>query len=689
MYDGSFGGWSDRVEPEGVTLEDGTLAPGATYTFTLEVRMTVAHRPATAWSIQASDDSGGSEPRACGGAQTLINGHPDNSGDGQGVTDVAVTDVTQTSATVTWLSENPYSSIVYFGTSSNYTQISGYDSAPVTSHSVDLTGLQPGTNYHFQVAGIDDEYESVYSGDGSFQTQAGAVVAPGGGTGSTGGGPSPAGSPVAVPVPIEVTPPVVAIATTLDKAYRDAPKIQGTASDNVGIATVEFSVDGGKNWSVAQVTETARTTGTGRRKTTSTTRANVRFGFVPVLVEDGNYALAVRATDTSGNRTMSPVITLVIDRLPPRMASGLVALGSQVVAQDAAGRWPAVAGVEQAISMSAVGGPTSVKLQATRAGAGSNSRSFQLHRNARTGLWTGSVQFETAGEYDVRVEAVDGAGNRTITAAPGFVVTPAARVVDAQNQTVKGAKVTLYYREPLSREWVVWDGSAFGQTNPQAVGADGTFRLLVPPGTYYLRAEAPGYRTLVSGQFEAHRSMPVVPSLRLKTRPTLKLGPLSLVLPWVTLGRTNLELGDNTTSKMAADLIGKAMPAPNYPTTRGATSTVGLVGKPSVVTVLSTWSPVMSEQLPALATLQPDKRFNVVPLVMGERLNRVRAYLERARYTLSVTVDEQAVLSAKLGTLGAPTHYLVDSRGVVRDIVTGVLSEAELAAALERLAEVN
>ncbi len=69
------------------------------------------------------------------------------------ITGVAVTPLTSRSVRVTWTTNHAADSKVRYGTSTNYGS-EVYDATRVTSHSVDVTGLTPGTTYHYEVLSV-------------------------------------------------------------------------------------------------------------------------------------------------------------------------------------------------------------------------------------------------------------------------------------------------------------------------------------------------------------------------------------------------------------------------------------------------------------------------------------------------------------------------------------------------------
>ena len=60
-----------------------------------------------------------------------------------------------TSATITWTTNEPSSSRVDYGTSAASLNLTTNDAALVTSHSVTLNTLTPGTTYFFRVRSTD------------------------------------------------------------------------------------------------------------------------------------------------------------------------------------------------------------------------------------------------------------------------------------------------------------------------------------------------------------------------------------------------------------------------------------------------------------------------------------------------------------------------------------------------------
>ena len=127
------------------------------------------------------------------------------------------TNITSSSARITWTTNEAATSQVDYGLTTSYGSTTTLDLALVTSHSVVLTGLAPGTIYNFRVRSRDAAGNESVSANSTFTTVAGSdTIAP-----SVSMSAPAAGSPVGGTV-----------------------NVSAAASDNVGVAGVQFLLDG-------------------------------------------------------------------------------------------------------------------------------------------------------------------------------------------------------------------------------------------------------------------------------------------------------------------------------------------------------------------------------------------------------------------------------------------------------------
>ena len=79
-----------------------------------------------------------------------------------------------TTATITWSTDRVSSSSVKYGTDTSYGSVTGASETDVTSHTVTLRGLAPGTTYHYKLQSLDQERtygdDVYYASDYTFTT---------------------------------------------------------------------------------------------------------------------------------------------------------------------------------------------------------------------------------------------------------------------------------------------------------------------------------------------------------------------------------------------------------------------------------------------------------------------------------------------------------------------------------------
>jgi len=86
------------------------------------------------------------------------------------ISNITPTNITSNSATITWQTNEPSTSLVKYGTSPGDYTLQKYDSSPVTSHSITLTDLSADTTYYFVVNSTDAGGNTNQSSEYSFKT---------------------------------------------------------------------------------------------------------------------------------------------------------------------------------------------------------------------------------------------------------------------------------------------------------------------------------------------------------------------------------------------------------------------------------------------------------------------------------------------------------------------------------------
>lgn len=658
--------WSTTDRSDGTTAVGGSIGTQQSNDFSMTVITGIQSSSPQDWVVKTSTSTSGASPVTCTGSlSTSVTGSLPQDGV-NGVSSIDVSRISQHSATISWVSDFATSSLVYYGTSDSYNSSSDYDQTNVTEHAVTLSGLAAATTYHFQVAGTDGAGAYIYSLDNTFVTASTPVVPPpSSGTGSTGTTQTTTTVP-RTSANQDTTPPQINIKTKIEGVYKNAPVVSGEATDNQAVATVEYSIDDGTNWLPSDTI-----TGKGTSK--------ALFSFKPDMHEDGDYIVLIRVVDKTGNSVTTARQTVVIDSLPPAIGGALTTLGTLIVKPDNNGVVHAPVGVDQKITVNAVGGPITVTIDATDIANAANRQSFSLTRSVDTGLWSGALNFHVAGAYQLVVRALDGAGNNTERTLSKLIVDKPATVTDSKTHQPIQANVTVYYRDPDTKTWVLWDGLAYGQSNPAVTSAAGTYNLYLPGGIYYMKFSAEGHSSRITKSFTVDDPTTVATDIDLSQQPGVRMGSLHIKLPWVSLSQTPVSV-DNASkeSTVASDNTVTSLPDFSLLQTDGTTlSQTKLFGKPTVISFVTTWSQPAQTQLAILSGLDRTV-INVVAVDPGESQAKLIAYQKIAGSSLPIVVDSTNSLTANFGVTNLPTTFFVDRHGVIKKVKVGVLSKEEI-----------
>ncbi len=189
-------------------------------------------------------------------------------------------------ATITWNTNKPASSQVFYGLTAAHGSSTSVDSALVTSHSEMLSGLTPNTTYHFQVKSADADGDVVISADATFTTAA---------------------------LPADTIPPTVSITSPLSSTTVSSTiTVSATSTDNVGVANVQFLLDGANLGSA--VTSTPYSILWDTKTATN-----------------GAHTLTAIAHDTSSNVATSSAISVIVDNGAPVISSTTAAAVTSTV----------------------------------------------------------------------------------------------------------------------------------------------------------------------------------------------------------------------------------------------------------------------------------------------------------------------------------------------------------------------
>ncbi|MGZ7087314.1 MAG: fibronectin type III domain-containing protein, partial [Ilumatobacteraceae bacterium] len=142
----------------GTTYDDNTVLPSTPYNYTVEAFDAAGNLSDPSDPVSVSTPAASTSPPV--------------------ISNITASNITQTSATISWTTDIPSSSQVLYGTSVSYDHSTTLSSTQVTTHSQTITGLTANTTYHFAVQSTGSTNNTATSSDRQFQTLANNVTLP-------------------------------------------------------------------------------------------------------------------------------------------------------------------------------------------------------------------------------------------------------------------------------------------------------------------------------------------------------------------------------------------------------------------------------------------------------------------------------------------------------------------------------
>src|SRR5437660_945341 len=199
---------------------------------------------------------------------------------------VSAASITAVGALITWATNEASNSQVDYGLTSTYGSSMPLNSSLLTAHAETLTGFLANTTYHYRVKSRDAAGNLATSADFTFTTLVGSVA--------------------------DLTPPVVSMTAPASGATVSGTiMVSASATDNVGVAGVQFKLDGAN---------------LGAELTT----APYTLSWNTTTASNAAHTLTAVARDTVGNTATSAAISVTVDNSPPTVSVSSPAPGTTV-----------------------------------------------------------------------------------------------------------------------------------------------------------------------------------------------------------------------------------------------------------------------------------------------------------------------------------------------------------------------
>jgi phosphodiesterase/alkaline phosphatase D-like protein len=366
------------------------------------------------------------------------------------ISGIAVSAVTSTGATISWITNESSDTQIQYGTTTAYGSSTTLNTSLVTAHGQNLTGLLSSTHYNFRVLSRDAAGNLATSGNNTVTT---------------------------APAP-DTTPPVISGVTA------------SNMSNTAGIITWAT------NESASSQVEYGTTTSYGSSTTLDSTLVSSHSSTLSSLTATTLYHYRVKSADAAGNLAVSGDNTFTTSAAPDTTAPVLSLIAANYITPIGATiTWgtdePASTEVEYG-STTAYGSNTTV-----------NATLLNSHSQTLTGLQASTL-------YHYRVKSTDGAGNLSVSGDHVFTTGSLADTTPPQNVQnftahVGDQQITLSWINPPDSDFIgvriryrtdrypsnINDGTLLGDFTGQPNESISTVQTSLENGvTYYYSASS-------------------------------------------------------------------------------------------------------------------------------------------------------------------------------------------------------
>jgi hypothetical protein len=287
------------------------------------------------------------------------------------------------------------------------------------------------------------------------------------------------------------------------------------------------------------------------------------------------------------------------------------------------------------------------------------------------------------GKNNLIINAEDGA-KRTITRDMGTVlVNTSGKITDrVTNLGISDSLVSVYFFETDLNRWVTWDGKSFGQDNPKRTDSSGEYSFMLPAGKYYIEVGRNGYKKARSEIFNIEKTSLINFDFSLKPLTSNNFSILGkrITFFWPSFTppdsfKVVLSQENTASDKGNSNLVDKKLPQIVI-NQKGSVDLSSYLGKPFLLTYLSSWAPDSADQIVILENLKREKPdTNIIVVFMQDSESQTEALIKRGNYKFDYIIEKYGYSAEQMGITVLPQSFFVNSSGVVANEMHGLISK--------------
>lgn len=111
------------------------------------------------------------------------------------------------------------------------------------------------------------------------------------------------------------------------------------------------------------------------------------------------------------------------------------------------------------------------------------------------------------------------------------------------------------------------------------------------------------------------------------------------------------------------------------------------IDRPTWLVFNATWCSACRAEVPDIKAVNAERgdEFELVSVWVNESRDTVADFVERLDLNYTHVIDSSMEIAGTYRTMGVPSHYFIDSDGILQDIYVGALSEAQINERLDKI----
>jgi peroxiredoxin len=169
---------------------------------------------------------------------------------------------------------------------------------------------------------------------------------------------------------------------------------------------------------------------------------------------------------------------------------------------------------------------------------------------------------------------------------------------------------------------------------------------------------------------------------------TLLLTVTLLGTAWIAFSRVPPPEGDFLETLAEAPIPGHIAPSFTLDTTQGETVSLSdFAGRPVVLNFWASWCPPCRAEIPHFqdSSVKYNGKAEILGIDQGEPLPIVADFGSSLGVTYPLLLDSDSSVSRRYRVSALPTTVFIDSKGLVREVYSGIINRAVLEDRIEKL----